>query len=109
VCGSLKLRAENGVDLVYCSNIVWPDTKRDKAPKNIVKAFEKVFDAKGGRTRGLWLRDGVYYAQMNPSGQKQQYKYRLQGSETVPQALTAMQVLKAKQHAGAEAMRSTLA
>jgi integrase len=74
--------------------------KRNKTPKNVVKPFGKVFDAKGQRSRGLWLRDGVYYAQMNPSGQQKQYKYRLQGAETVPQAQTAMQVLKAKQRAG---------
>jgi hypothetical protein len=48
--------------------------------------FQKAFDDKGKRIRGLWLRDGTFYAPTNASGQKQQYKYRLQ-ARTVPTPL----------------------
>jgi integrase len=77
--------------------------KRAKTAKNVSKPaadFQKVFDEKNRRVRGLWLRDGIFYAQMNPSGLKQQYKYRLQDAKTVPQAMTAAQALKAAQKKG---------
>ncbi len=44
--------------------------------------YQKVVDEKGQLVRGLWLRDGTFYAQMNASGQKQQYKYRLHDAQT---------------------------
>jgi hypothetical protein len=77
--------------------------KRAKTSKNAPKQkkeYQKVEDEKGNRVRGLWLRNGVFYAQMDASGQKQQYKYSLQEAKTVPQAQTALQVLKDKQRKG---------
>ncbi len=77
--------------------------KRTKTAKNVPKpspTFRKVFDDKGQRVRGLWARDGVFYAQMNPSGLRQQYKYHQPDASTVPQAITARQALKAKQKQG---------
>jgi hypothetical protein len=59
------------------------------------KEREKVQDEKGRPVRG-----GVFYAQLCPSGQTQQYKYRLEHAQTVPQAITAMQVLKDSQQKG---------
>ena len=52
--------------------------------------YEKVYDRKRNRVRGLWLREGVYYAQFGqPVG-----RARLTGAQTVPEAETARQVLK---------------
>ena len=64
------------------------------------KEWEKAQDEKGKRVRGLWQRRGAFYARLCPSGKTQQYKYRLEHAQTVPQAITAMQVLKDSQQKG---------
>ena len=52
--------------------------------------YEKVYDRKRNRVRGLWLREGTYYAQFGqPIG-----RVRLTGAQTVSEAETARQVLK---------------
>lgn len=75
--------------------------QRSKTSNDAAKQakYRKVHDDKGQRVRGLWLRNGAFYAQLNPSGQAKQCKYRLD-TETVPQAITAAQVLKDKQRRG---------
>ena len=58
--------------------------------------YEKVYDRKRNRVRGLWLREGVYYAQFGqPVG-----RARLTGAQTVPEAETARQVLKKRISSG---------
>ena len=52
------------------------------------KEWEKVQDEKSRPVRGLWQRKGAFYAQLRPSGKTQQYKYRLEHAQTVPQAIT---------------------
>jgi len=64
------------------------------------KEWEKVQDEKGRPAGGLWQRKGVFCAQLRPSGKTHQYKYRLEHAQTVPQAITAMQVLKDSQKKG---------
>jgi hypothetical protein len=64
------------------------------------KEWEKVQDEKGRPVPGLWQRKCVFYAQLFPSGQTQQYKSRLKHAQKVPQAITAMQVLKNSQQKG---------
>jgi integrase len=73
--------------------------KRTKTRTNAVdasrkaKQFNKVFNDKGERARGLWERKGSYYAQLDANNGKQ-YKYPLHDATTVPQAVTEMQALK---------------
>ena len=62
--------------------------------------WEKAQDEKGKPLRELWQRKGVFYAQLCPSGKTQQYTYRLEHAQTVPQAITAMQVLKDSRQKG---------
>jgi hypothetical protein len=64
------------------------------------REWEKVNGDRRRRVRSFWKRKGAYYAQLNASGKSQQYKYRLDHAQTVPQAITAMQVLKARQQEG---------
>jgi hypothetical protein len=64
------------------------------------KEWEKIQDEKGRPAGGLWQRKGVFCAQLRPSGKTHQYKYRLEHAQTVPQAITAMQVQKDSQKKG---------
>jgi hypothetical protein len=57
---------------------------------------EKVFDRRERRVRGLWLRNGIYYAQIRLDDSDIATRVPLHGAQTVPQALTAMQEVKAK-------------
>ena len=61
--------------------------------------FNRVFDEKKRRVRGLWERKRCYYAQLDANNGKQ-YKYPLHAATTVPQALTEMQVLRKTQREG---------
>src|SRR5436190_6823384 len=56
--------------------------------------FEKVFDARHRRIRGLWIRNGIYYAQLRLDGTNRASRVPIQGAETVPQAIAGMQGLK---------------
>jgi len=58
----------------------------------------QVFDAAGRRARGLWIRNGVYYAQTRIGGQVKQIA--LQEAKTVPEARLAMQALKRQIRSG---------
>ncbi len=65
--------------------------------------FKMVFDSRNRRVRGLWIRGGIYYAQLRVDGKPT--RVRLQDADkhdpkTVPQALVAMQELLAKRRAG---------
>ncbi len=62
------------------------------------KSFEKVFDRNRQRVRGLWLRCGSYYAQLNVAGVAK--KLVLPGADSIPKALAARQDLKNKIAAG---------
>ena len=61
--------------------------------------FNRVFDEKKRRVRGLWERKRCYYAQLDANNGKQ-FKYPLHAATTVPQALTEMQVLRKTQREG---------
>ncbi len=72
------------------------ETQRAKrARKN---AWNKVHDTRGNRVRGLWVRNGRYYAQVRVHNWVG--RVPLEHAETLPQALTAWQELKSKIRAG---------
>lgn len=57
--------------------------------------FQKVFDSRNRRVRGLWKRNGIYYAQLvTVDGSNKATKIPLHGAQTVPQAIDAMQEKK---------------
>ncbi|HWD18178.1 MAG TPA: tyrosine-type recombinase/integrase [Verrucomicrobiae bacterium] len=60
-------------------------------------AWAKVFDERKRRVRGLWRRNGFYYAQLNVNGTPVRFKLH---AATVPEAVTAQQALKSEQRAG---------
>jgi integrase len=64
-------------------------------------SFQRVYDNRNRRVRGLWQRNGTFYAQMRVPGHQSPVKLPLQDAPTVPQAVTAMQVLKARKQGGA--------
>jgi integrase len=63
--------------------------------------FHKVFDSRNRRVRGLWIRNGNYYAQLvTVDGSNRATKVKLQGAQTVPQAIAAMQEKKSARSKG---------
>jgi hypothetical protein len=54
--------------------------------------YNQIRDRFKRRIRGLWFRDGAYFAQLRVQGQVKQIK--LHGASTIPKALKAMQDLK---------------
>jgi integrase len=64
--------------------------------------FEKVFDGRHRRIRGLWQRGGIFYVQMRAAGHKTPARIRIQDATTVAQANAAMQALKLKRAGGGE-------
>jgi integrase len=60
-------------------------------------AYQKVFDDRKRRIRGLWKRNGVFYARLNAvdflTGRKSTRRVRLAECRTVAEARTAMQDL----------------
>src|SRR3982074_1636285 len=62
--------------------------------------WQKVFDNRRRRIRGLWLRNGVYYAQLRLDGEQFAKRVPLHKAETIAQATVAMQGLKAKRGDG---------
>jgi hypothetical protein len=51
-----------------------------------------VFNRKNERVRGLWERNGVFYAQLKVGGAS--HRFRVENANTVPDAVTGMQSLK---------------
>lgn len=70
-----------------------------KEPAKPADSYQRVFNEKGERVRGLWLRAGRFYAQLRATDGKP-YRYRLDHAQTVPQAVLARQALKLKHAAG---------
>jgi integrase len=70
----------------------------EKAPRRKTNAWNQVFDERKRRARGLWERNGIFYAQINVN--RDPIRFKLEHATTVPQAVTAQQVLKAQQRAG---------
>ena len=66
-----------------------------KPPRKRKGTFNQVFDEDGKRVRGLWLRNGVYYAQVRFSP-TQTNRLHLQDAKTIPQAIAARQELRRK-------------
>src|SRR5882757_9727368 len=62
--------------------------------KHKANGFQKVFDNRNRRMRGLWRRNGAYYAQIRLTRGQPATRILLHNASTVPQALTAMQALK---------------
>lgn len=63
-------------------------------------SFSRVYNARGHRVRGLWVRNGVYYAQFRLQGHKSAVRVPLKTAKTVAQAEAALQALKVKRSAG---------
>ena len=66
-----------------------------KPPRKRKGAFNQVFDEDGKRVRGLWIRNGAYYAQVRFSP-TQTNRLHLQAAKTIPQAIAARQELRRK-------------
>lgn len=74
--------------------------------------YKKVFDARKRRIRGLWERNGRYYAQVTledpNSGRKQVRRVPLEGADTVPQAVVKLQdILKGRRDNSLPVLRQT--
>jgi hypothetical protein len=69
-----------------------------KPPRKKPNRFNRVFDRGGERVRGLWERNGQFYAQIRVGGRK--VRLRLEHAQTVPQVLGEMQALKRQRRAG---------
>ncbi len=67
----------------------------EKRPRIRKGTFNRVFDEDTRRVRGLWIRNGVYYAQVRFSP-TQTGKLPLHDAKTLPQAISARQALKRK-------------
>jgi hypothetical protein len=67
---------------------------RKDTRKSIPNAFNKVFDGRNRRVRGLWERNGVYYAQVR--AQRWRGRVALEHAKTVAQAGEEWQALKTK-------------
>jgi hypothetical protein len=66
-----------------------------KPPRKHKGAFNQVFDEDGKCVRGLWIRNGVYYAQVRFSP-TQTKRLHLQDAKTIPQVIAARQELRRK-------------
>jgi integrase len=60
--------------------------------------WHQVFDDRKRRVRGLWRRNGVFYAQLSVG--RKPTRFKLDSATTVPEAVSAQHALKAKQRAG---------
>src|SRR5436190_23691211 len=74
--------------------------------------FEKVFDGRNRRLRGLWKRNHVFYAQLRLDGQAKARRVPLHDVEgkpvsTVPQAVAAMASIKTKRAQGSLEIQPT--
>ena len=71
-------------------------TSDKKNQKRKTPTFEKVFDNRNRRVRGLWIRNSIYYAQITvPTihGSKKTRRVRLEG-KTLAQARDELQKLR---------------
>ena len=71
------------------------ETLRDvmrKPARRRPNVWNKVFDRRKQRVRGLWERNGVYYAQLGIRGKP--IRFKLDHATTVPQASEDTQALK---------------
>src|ERR1039458_5249585 len=66
-----------------------------KPPRKRQGTFNEGFDEDGKRVRGLWIQNGVYYAQVRFSP-TQTNRLHLQAAKTIPQAIAARQELRRK-------------
>jgi integrase len=78
--------------------------ERAKTRKN---TYNRVFDDRDRRVRGLWIRNGVYYAQMRLADRSTPVKVKIQDAKTVPQAIDGLQELKKQKRAGVIAIART--
>lgn len=69
-----------------------------ETPRRKTNTWNKVFNERKRRVRGLWERNGIYYAQLTVDGKP--VRFRLEHATTVSQAITEQQVLKGKQRNG---------
>ena len=60
--------------------------------------WQKVFDDRKRRIRGLWRRNGIFYAQLSVA--RKPTRFKLDSATTIPEAVSAQHALKAKQRAG---------
>jgi len=61
--------------------------------------YQKVFDGRKQPIRGLWVRNGQFYARLtveDATGRKSTIRKRLEGAQTVPQAQKALAALLGK-------------
>ena len=71
------------------------DPERNRS--SVKNKFEKVFDNRKQRRRGLSKRNGIFFAQLRLDGKAASATFTaLHGAQTVPQAPAAMQEAKAK-------------
>lgn len=64
--------------------------------------YQKVFDGRKQPIRGLWVRNGQFYARLtveDSTGRKNTIRKRLEGAQTVPQAQKALASLLVKREA----------
>jgi hypothetical protein len=80
------------------SNATRRDALPEKPPRKTAHTFNKVFDGRGHRVRGLWMRNGTYYAQVRTDDWVSPMP--LHGTKTVPHALAERQALKSRIDAG---------
>ena len=73
---------------------------KEKPMKPNANRFQKVFDNRNRRMRGLWQRNGAFYAQIRLTRGQPATRILLHNTSTVPQALTAMQALKKSRRDG---------
>jgi len=73
-------------------------TAESKSARAKPNSWQRVFNDQKRRVRGLWRRNGVYYAQLNFNGIPT--RFPLKHAATVPEAVTQQQVLKGHQRAG---------
>jgi hypothetical protein len=70
-----------------------------KLPRKRKGIFNQGFDEDGKHVRGLWIRNGVYYAQVRFSP-TQTNRLHLQAAKTIPQTIAARQELRRKINRG---------
>ena len=68
------------------------DEVRPKIPRKKAGSWNRVFNDRKQRVRGLWERNGVFYAQIRVGGKPS--RLRLEHAKTVAEAFAEMQVLK---------------
>ena len=72
--------------------------KRKETQRSVPNQFNKVFDGRNRRVRGLWERNRVYYAQVRV--QSRRGRVVLEHANTIAEAVAAMQALRVRIHEG---------